>query len=191
MGDLERRRRKYLEKNVLATARLDQLRGLPQVREELIRLIQALKSYKKLACRLPAGALFKGPPGTGKTLAARILATESGLKLVDGTNFPRAQGHWEPDDIVSLFTMARSLGKPVIIHFEELADFWKMNPRTELQTALLSQLDGISGRPSGVFVVACTNEFSKIPPQFLRPGRLSKVIEFNMNSEGRKEVFRY
>jgi len=203
---LERRRREYFEGENFDPARLEQLKGMPHVSRELSELISLLRRYKELRereYRLPVGVIFSGPPGMGKTLSARILATESGAKLVDGTRFPRCGDEWTTEDIVSLFSLAREYhereGRIILLHFEELLSLLDRKAREDrgmlvaspVYTTLLSELDGIKGRPQGVFVVACTNSLSLLPEALTRAGRLSRIVEFTLDDEGRKEILEY
>ncbi|TDA33090.1 MAG: hypothetical protein DSO04_01220 [Hadesarchaea archaeon] len=143
--------RRFVEEARFEPASLERLRGLPSVRAKLERLIGMLRRYQELSreCRLPAGALFCGPPGMGKTLSARILATESGALLVDATLFPRSEEGWSPNDVVSLFSLAREAyrrkGRVVLLHFEEISDLCGADGEEgrEVRTALLSELDGM------------------------------------------------
>jgi cell division protease FtsH len=194
---LESRQRTHFEGSDFKPARLEELVGMPTVREELARLIRLLRNYKRYRSSLPAGVLFFGEPGMGKTLASRILATETGAKFVDATNFPLQQGSWSPTDLNSLFSLAKKhhsrTGKLVLLHFEELSPLCETKDdrqRAATQAALLSNLEGVSGRLQGVFVVACTNNLRSIPEALIRPGRL-RVVEFSIDREGKKEVLRY
>ena len=192
--------RRFVEEARFEPAGLERLRGLPSVKAKLERLIGMLRRYGELSreCRLPAGALFCGPPGMGKTLSARILATESGAWLIDATLFPRSGEGWGPNDVASLFHLAREAyrrtGRVVILHFEEISDLCETegDKRREVKTALLSELDGIGGRAEGVFVVACTNRSpASLPYALQRPGRLSEVVEFAIDRQGQREVLEY
>ncbi|MCQ8898458.1 MAG: AAA family ATPase [Hadesarchaea archaeon] len=192
--------RRFVEEARFEPASLERLRGLPSVRAKLERLIGMLRRYQELSreCRLPAGALFCGPPGMGKTLSARILATESGALLVDATLFPRSEEGWSPNDVVSLFSLAREAyrrkGRVVLLHFEEISDLCGADGEEgrEVRTALLSELDGMGGRAEGIFVVACTNRPPcSLPYSLQRPGRLSEVVEFAIDRQGQREVLEY
>jgi len=191
------KQREYFKKADFKPARLQDLVGMPIVREELSQLIPLLKNYRKFWSMLPAGVLFSGEPGMGKTLASRILATETGAKLVDATNFPLRGDSWSPTDLNNLFSLAREYhlksGRLVLLHFEELSALCEnrnASERAGVQAALLSNLEGSSGKPRGVFVTACTNSLKSIPSPLIRPGRL-KVIEFCMDRRGREEVLKH
>ncbi|MEM2865646.1 MAG: AAA family ATPase [Candidatus Hadarchaeales archaeon] len=202
---LEESRRRYFEEGDFKPARLEQLRGMPHVSKELSELISLLRRYRELwegGYRLPGGVIFSGPPGMGKTLSARILATESGARLVDGTRFPREGDGWTTEDVVSLFSLARDhyekKGEVVLLHFEELLSLLNREKEEKnvfvaspAYTAFLSELDGIRGRPQGVFVVACTNSLSLLPEALTRAGRLSRIVEFTLDEAGRREIFEY
>ena len=70
--------------------RLDNVKGIDEVREEIDQLIKMIKSPKKYVdagAKLHKGILLCGKPGTGKTLIARQLAKAlnvKDLKIVNG-----------------------------------------------------------------------------------------------------------
>ena len=56
------------------TIRFDDVKGLPEAKQELLEIVDFLKNpdqYTKLGARLPKGVLLVGPPGCGKTLLGK------------------------------------------------------------------------------------------------------------------------
>lgn len=130
--------------------------------------------------RPPSGALFSGPSGTGKTLAARALARELGLSFFPTTGYDLVQRDGLLDD---LFHRAAE-NRPSLVFLDEAEDVLAVRqPGTPglapgLSGKLLAWLDGASGRPADVLVVAATNHPDRVDPAFLRPGRLTEHVAF-------------
>jgi cell division protease FtsH len=197
---LERLRREHVfGESRIKPARLEDLRGMPKVREGVGRIIEFFRDYRELwgkGARIQPGILLEGPPGTGKTLTARIIATESGAKLVDAGSFPRSDRLWGAADIQALFSLVREYhaekGEPVIVYFDRLESICNRKLSNGVITAFLSELDGLAGKNEGVFVIGATAEPQKVHPEVLRAGRLGHHIRYFLpDSEGRLDVLRY
>jgi cell division protease FtsH len=205
-ADLERRRREYVfgDSARLKPARIEDIRGMPLVVEEVRRITDFLREYGRLgggnggAARIQPGLLLHGPPGTGKTLTARVIATETGAKLIDAWGFPRRGRGWTANDIHSLFALAREYraetGRPVIIYFDELDSVCpsQVPYRGEACVALMTELDGLGGKPDGILVIASTNDIDEIDHAVLRAGRMGHSISyFCPGTEGTRDILRY
>lgn len=152
----------------------------------LVRWLVDADAFGRHGARLEPGVLFDGPPGTGKTLLARYLATASGARFVDVRDFPYDGDELAEADVAALFRHARASravhGAPVVLFWDELdelceAPFGPHARRSRILTALLAELDGVSGKPDGVLLVGCTNRADTLDPALLRPGRLGLRIE--------------
>ncbi len=201
-AELDEARRDYIfvKDSRLKPAKINEIRGLSHLMPEIRKLIKFLKDYQKYKeqnVRAQPGILLHGPPGTGKTLTARAIATESNSKLIDAGGFPRQTGSWTPEDMSSLFTLTKEYhkrtGKPVIIYFDEIDAVCPAERRymVEVTTALLSELDGVSGKPEGVFVIASANT-GDIDEGILRAGRLGQHLKYHAPGyKGRLEILKF
>jgi len=65
--------------------RLDDVKGIDEIKEEIENLIKMIKNpekYTSKGAKLHKGVLLYGRPGTGKTLLARAIAGESGTSFI-------------------------------------------------------------------------------------------------------------
>lgn len=199
--ELERRKFVFAKSPRLKPARISDMQGMPHIVEELRPFIDYLKNYAKFkesGARTQPGIFLYGKPGTGKTLATRIIATESGARLINAEDFPKKENFWTDEDIRALFGLAReyhrSTGDPIVISFDELdpvieeSPFWWKAPLAEF----LSELDGIGGKPEGIFVVGAAVDRARVNSAILRAGRLGHVIAFELpDTKGRKEILEH
>jgi len=72
---------------------LDDVRGIDQVKEDVIRSLNLFLAHKTFAAEMGGtprrGLLFEGAPGTGKTYLAKAMAREAGVPFlfVSATSF--------------------------------------------------------------------------------------------------------
>jgi len=65
--------------------RLDDVKGMDEIKEEIINLIKMVKDpfkYKDKGAKLHRGVMLFGEPGVGKTLLARAIAGEAGTNFI-------------------------------------------------------------------------------------------------------------
>ncbi len=104
--------------------RLDQVKGIDEVKGEIEEVVKMLKNptkYENAGAKLIRGILLIGKPGTGKTLLARALAGESGVNFIycSASEFDKGLVGAGNKLLKELFVTARK-NQPCIIFIDEV-----------------------------------------------------------------------
>jgi hypothetical protein len=124
--------------------------------------------------RLPPGLILWGPSGTGKTFLARWLARQIDLPVRLATGDEIKAGPWGDAErnVQRLFAEARRAA-PCLLVLDDADDLLLRrgeatgalaSAESSVVAALLRELEGFSGRSSGVLVVVTTNRFRALDP---------------------------
>lgn len=162
--------------------------GLDEEKEEMIELVDFLKSPKKyfdMGARIPKGVLLVGSPGTGKTLMARAVAGEAGVPFytISGSDFVELYVGVGASRVRDMFRTAK-LNAPCILFIDEIDAVGRQrgaglggghDEREQTLNQLLVEMDGFAPN-SGVIVMAATNRVDILDPALLRPGRFDRQI---------------
>jgi cell division protease FtsH len=191
----------YMEDEVGVT--FDDAAGVDEAKEELVEVIEFLKSpekFTRLGGKLPKGILLVGPPGTGKTLLARAVAGESGVPFfsMSGSEFVELFVGMGAARVRDLFAQAKTKA-PCIIFVDELDALGKArgmgitgghDEREQTLNQLLVEMDGFD--PTiGVILMAATNRPEILDPALLRPGRFDRhILVDRPDKKGRAEILR-
>jgi cell division protease FtsH len=168
--------------------------GVDEAKEELVEVVDFLKSPKKytdIGGKIPKGVLLIGPPGTGKTLLARAVAGEAGVTFfrMSGSDFVEMFVGVGAARVRDLFKQARAKlqGKGnagCIIFIDELDAIGKSrinargggnDEREQTLNQLLVEMDGFDAA-SGLIILAATNRPDVLDPALLRPGRFDRQV---------------
>ncbi len=178
--------------------------GNPEVKEELLEIIDFLqrpKKYLKIGATMPRGILFQGPPGTGKTLLARAVAGEAGVPFfsISGSDFVEMFVGVGASRVRELFSEAKKHA-PCIIFIDEIDAVGGhrsagnatggQDERGQTLNALLVEMDGFQS-DENVIVLAATNRPDILDPALLRPGRFDRQITIlPPDIKGRLEILK-
>lgn len=169
-------------------ARFSDVAGVDEAKEELVEVVDFLKSPKKytdIGGKIPKGVLLVGPPGTGKTLLARAVAGEAGVPFfrMSGAEFVEMFVGVGASRVRDLFRQAREKA-PCIIFIDELDAIGKSrnsgpmggnDEREQTLNQLLVEMDGFDAT-SGLIILAATNRPDVLDPALLRPGRFDRQV---------------
>lgn len=145
--------------------------------------------------RFPKGVLLLGMPGCGKSLCAKAVACEWGLPLLklDPSNlYDKYIGNSEKN-----FTRALAIAErmsPVILWIDEIEKAFAGGGEQDggvSRRVFGTFLSWLHERRGDVFVIATSNDVSKLPPEFIRKGRFDEVFFVDLPSiAARAEVYR-
>lgn len=175
-----------LEKDI--KVRFSDIAGCEEEKEEMVEIIDYLKSPKKFAdmgARIPKGVLLFGNPGTGKTLLAKAVAGEAGVPFysISGSDFVEMFVGVGASRVREMFKQAKATA-PSMIFIDEIDAVGRQrgaglggghDEREQTLNQLLVEMDGI-GDNTGIVIIAATNRPDVLDPALLRPGRFDRQI---------------
>ena len=185
------------------TARFSDVAGVDEAKEELVEVVDFLKSpqkYTEIGGKIPKGVLLVGPPGTGKTLLARAVAGEAGVPFfrISGSDFVEMFVGVGASRVRDLFKQAREKA-PCIVFIDELDAIGKSrinsigggnDEREQTLNQLLVEMDGFDNE-KGLIILAATNRPDILDPALLRPGRFDRQVPVERpDVKGREEILR-
>lgn len=183
---------------------LSDVAGLTEVKQHLESTFLAPLRNPELAAAFgqkPGGSLLMyGPPGCGKTFIAKAIAGDLGAAFIHVT-LAELLSKWIGDSekaISSVFHAARAAA-PCVIFFDEFdalggrraSGSGGAQSMRMMITQLLEELDGVSSKNDGVYLLTATNRPWDIDPALRRPGRIDKtVLVLPPDAEARTEILR-
>ena len=195
-------RAKTVEEGKVKT-RFADVAGVDEAKEELVEVVDFLKSPKKytdIGGKIPKGVLLVGPPGTGKTMLARAVAGEAGVPFfsISGSDFVEMFVGVGASRVRDLFKQAREKA-PCIVFIDEIDALGKSrvngfgggnDEREQTLNQLLVEMDGFENE-KGLIVLAATNRADILDPALLRPGRFDRQVPVERpDVEGREAILR-
>ncbi|MDR1786014.1 MAG: ATP-dependent zinc metalloprotease FtsH [Spirochaetaceae bacterium] len=182
--------------------RFSDVAGVDEAKEELVEVVDFLKSPKKytdIGGKIPKGVLLVGPPGTGKTLLARAVAGEAGVPFfrISGSDFVEMFVGVGESRGRDLLTRARDKA-PCIVFIDELDAIGKSrvnsinsnDEREQTLNQLLVEMDGFDNA-TGLIILAATNRPDVLDHALLRPGRFDRqVVVDKPDVKGREQILK-
>lgn len=142
----------------------------------------------------PKGILLLGVPGSGKSLCARVVAMEWRVPLLkmDPSNlYNKYIGETEKNFKKAMETSEKM--SPVVLWIDEVEKIFSTGDHEDggvSQRVLGMFLSWMQDRRGDVFVVATSNDVTKLPPEFLRKGRFDEIFFLDLpNAEVRRAIF--
>lgn len=139
----------------------------------------------------PRGLLFTGKPGTGKTMGAKFIASalEQPLYRLDiGLVMSKWAGESEKNLQVAL-RQAENCA-PCVMLLDEVEKLFTGAEEGGVNIRLLaSLLWWLQEHEKQVFTLMTTNNYSLIPPELIRPGRIDRSIQFPMLGASQRQTF--
>ncbi len=177
-----------VDESPVPTVRLADVGGMEQVKERLelsflgpMRNPELARAFGK---GLAGGLLLYGPPGCGKTFLARAVAGELGAGFSE-IGISDVLDMWvgrSERNLAEIFRVARRRA-PHVLFFDEIDALGQK--RSHLTHAsslrntvnqLLTEMDSLSGRNDGVFVLGATNHPWDVDSALRRPGRFDRML---------------
>ena len=178
---------------------LEHVAGLGGLKEWLHRrsaVVGDPRRAEQFGLSFPKGVLLLGVPGCGKSLCAKAVAREWGLpllKLDPGNLYDKYIGDSEKNFKRAMQTAERMA--PIVLWIDELEKaFASVNGDADGGVSgrvFGSFLSWLQDRKGDVFVVATSNDVSKLPPEFIRKGRFDEIFFVDLPpSHAREDIFR-
>ena len=149
--------------------RFNDVAGLDEEKEELIEIVDFLKTpekFTKMGAKIPRGVLLYGKPGTGKTLIAKAIAGEANVPFISmsGSEFVEMFVGLGASRVRKLFEKARKLA-PCIVFIDEIdaigarrtGNSGGESENNQTLNQLLVEMDGFSSEET-IIVLAATKD---------------------------------
>lgn len=167
--------------------------GLHSLKEWLEQRKKVFLGSQEATVDSPKGVMLLGVQGSGKSLAAKAIAGVWGIPLLRldmGALYNKFIGETEKNLRASL--EQAELMSPCVLWIDEIEkSIGAADHDSGTSSRVLgSLLTWMAERKSKVFIVATSNDVSKLPPELIRKGRLDEVFFVDLpDYEVRVEIF--
>ena len=173
-------------------SKIDEVAGLQKLTRWVRERVDVFKHpqlAKKHGIKVPKGLLLTGVPGCGKSLTAKTIAKEMGLPLLgfDLGNITDSYYGQTEENMHRALKQAEGMA-PCVLWIDEFEKMFASAGDGGVQSHEVTQrvngifLKWMEEREEGVFVVATSNDLSKIAPEYQRSGRWSGTFFFDLPS---------
>jgi len=178
---------------------IDDIGGLENLKKWLknkSEIFNRLEEAVNFGVDIPNGIMIVGMPGCGKSLTAKATATLFKvplLRLDVGKLLGKYVGESE-ENFRKAIKIAEAVS-PCVLWIDELekafAGIGESGGGNEVTTRLFGFfLTWLQEKESSVFIVATSNDISKLPPEFLRKGRFDEIFFVDFpNIQERRKIF--
>ncbi|WP_300755254.1 AAA family ATPase [uncultured Brachyspira sp.] len=178
---------------------LDNIGGLDNLKDYIrdkAHIFQGLGKAMKFGVDIPKGILLVGLPGCGKSLASKSIANifkTPLLRLDIGKLMGKYVGESE-ENLRKAIKIAEAV-TPCVLWIDEIekafAGIGGTGGASDITTRLLGYiLTWLQEKKSAVYVVATSNDITKLPAEFFRKGRFDELFRIELpNAKERKEIF--
>ena len=178
---------------------LDNIGGLDNLKDYIrdkAHIFQGLGKAMKFGVDIPKGILLVGLPGCGKSLASKSIANifkTPLLRLDIGKLMGKYVGESE-ENLRKAIKIAEAV-TPCVLWIDEIekafAGIGGTGGASDITTMLLGYiLTWLQEKDSTVYVVATSNDITKLPAEFFRKGRFDELFRIELpNAKERKEIF--
>lgn len=181
------------------SADLEDVGGLNELKAYLrtkARIFDNLGDARKFGIDLPKGVLIVGMPGCGKSLTAKATAQLFNVPLLR-LDIGKLMGKYVGESEQNLRRAIRTAEAvaPCVLWIDELekafAGIGGVGGGSDITTRLFGNfLTWLQEKESSVYVVATSNDISRLPPEFLRKGRFDEIFLVNLpDGEERRRIF--
>ena len=166
--------------------------GLANLKRWLVTRREAFNSEDSKLDR-PKGILLLGVQGGGKSLAAKAVAGLWGLPLMRmdvGSLYNKYHGETERN-LREALKLADAMS-PCVLWLDEIEKGMAQdgNDGGVSQRLLGTLLTWMAERTTRVFIVATSNDISRLPPELIRKGRLDEIFFVDLPDESvRRDIF--
>lgn len=181
------------------SADLGMVGGYDNIMKEIasiVRYLQDPKTFTKNGVKPPKGIILSGPPGVGKSYLAEAIAGHAGVPIfiISASDLIGRYVGVAEGNLRALFQSAKSLNQPCIILLDEIDsiatkrfDSPSQGSEHYANTVVNQLLTLLAEDHPGIVVIATTNNFNKLDPAVVRPGRFDKRIEVSMPNKMDRE----
>lgn len=172
------------------------LRGLKDWLRKRAALFSDQQKARQFGLEFPKGILLLGVQGCGKSLCAKAIAQEWGLPLLklDPSNLYHKYIGESEKNLKRAIQTAEAMA-PLVLWIDEIEKAFAGDGGSETDGGLSQRIFGtlltwLQEKKAEVFVVATSNDISKLPPELVRKGRFDEIFFVDLpRADVRKEIF--